>query len=58
MDLSLIKQKLSASQTKGQNLITGKSETTSHIAQNINDYQYISGSIPPALTNFNFLNFR
>ena len=46
------------SQTKGQNLITGKSETTSHIAQNINDYQYISGSIPPALTNFNFLNFR
>jgi hypothetical protein len=46
------------SQTKGQNLITGKSETTSHIAQNINDYQYITGSIQPGLTNLNFLTFR
>ena len=42
------------SQTKKQNLISGKSNTTSHIAQNINDYQYITGSIPPGAPNFNF----
>jgi hypothetical protein len=41
------------SQTKGQNLITGRSESTSHIAQNINDYQYITGSIQPGVPNFN-----
>jgi hypothetical protein len=29
------------SQTKGKNLISQKSTTTSHIAQNINDYQFI-----------------
>jgi hypothetical protein len=29
------------SQTKGKNLISQKSKTTSHIAQNINDYQFI-----------------
>jgi hypothetical protein len=33
------------SQTKGENLISEKSYTTSHIAQNINDTQYITGSI-------------
>ncbi len=46
------------SQTKGSNLITGKSETTSHIAQNINDYQYITGSIQQALPAFNPSTFR
>ena len=35
------------SQTKGDNLVSKKSFTTSHIAQNINDYQYITGSIQP-----------
>ena len=29
------------SQTQGKNLISQKSQTTSHIAQNINDYQFI-----------------
>ena len=33
------------SQTKGENLISEKSYSTSHIAQNINDTQYITGSI-------------
>jgi hypothetical protein len=35
------------SQTKGDNLVSKKSFITSHIAQNINDYQYITGSIQP-----------
>jgi hypothetical protein len=38
------------SQTKGNNLVSRKDNDileTSHIAQNINDYQYITGSIQP-----------
>ena len=38
------------SQTKGNNLVSRKDNgilETSHIAQNINDYQYITGSIQP-----------
>lgn len=34
------------SQTKGKNLVSKKSYNTSHLAQNINDTQYITGSIP------------
>jgi len=37
------------SQTKGVNKISRKDNDildTSHIAQNVNDYQFISGSIP------------
>ena len=33
------------SQTKGANKISKKDEETSHLAQNINDAQYITGSI-------------
>jgi len=36
------------SQTKGANLVSQKSNLVSNIAQNINDYQYITGSINTA----------
>jgi len=37
------------SQTKGANLVSQKSNLVSNIAQNINDYQYITGSINTAV---------
>jgi hypothetical protein len=46
------------SQTRGANLISEKSNTTSHIAQNANESttnQYITGSIQPAIPG-NILN--
>jgi hypothetical protein len=46
------------SQTRGANLISEKSNTTSHIAQNANEVttnQYITGSIPTAVPG-NILN--
>jgi hypothetical protein len=36
------------SQTRGANLVSQKSNLVSNIAQNINDYQYITGSINTA----------
>ena len=46
------------SQTRGANLISEKSNTTSHIAQNINDYQYITGSIQQGVPSFNLPTFK
>ena len=46
------------SQTKNINKISAKDEKTSHIAQNINDYQYITGSIQQGVPSFNIPTFK